>query len=637
MSDRFGTLRALLQQAPSEAVWGELCEELALWGEEERDAVALPYVLGHLDKWPDAVERRANSSQAVWRQRLANSLDLYDAESVRAVVERGDGARLVALHLTQTHDALCAELERFARLERVKVELFDGREVEALMEARWPTSLRALELALYDEAPDVWGRRIAAAIAQNETLAGLAVLRLGGAVVGDAGAQALAASSHLRALRELDLSDCKIGPSGARALAASSILDGVTRLNLDSNGPGMGLAALIGSPHTRALRSLNIKGAALSAPCARALAALAWPPELEELELNLGGMSERAQAALAGVAALRAVRSVCSADTGDPARMSGFLASPHLTGLRELTIIGAHDEATWEAVCGNSALAGLEKLYIVETSLTPAQIEALARSPLRASLRRLYADSVAGDLVALFERAEWPALRELRLYGDHRSSGDESFTPLFDDAAVVRLVASGVVRGLEVLALPFNLLSDVVALALADSGKLGGLRELELGSNQISDAGLVALIARGGLESLEVLGLANNLIGDVGAAALAHSPLLRALKRDHPGHFVAGGLNYNRIGGAGVQALLRSPHIDALHELDLYGNSPLTHEDIVAMAALPGIARLNSLWSSIADHTREETWQTLLDSPYTNPSTRQIATQRLSALRSPQT
>lgn len=38
----FGELRSLLQEAPSEARWARLCEQLDLWPPEALEAVALP-------------------------------------------------------------------------------------------------------------------------------------------------------------------------------------------------------------------------------------------------------------------------------------------------------------------------------------------------------------------------------------------------------------------------------------------------------------------------------------------------------------------------------------------------------------------------------------------------------------------
>jgi hypothetical protein len=318
-----------------------------------------------------------------------------------------------------------------------------------------------------------------------------------------------------------------------------------------------------------------------------------------------------------------------------------LLASPHLTGLRELTVIDAHDEATWRAVAQNEALSGLEQLYIVEAPLTDALLDALAASPLRPRLRSLYTDGVAGDVVSLFERAAWPALRELKVYGAHRSDHDEgAFVPTLSDEDAARLASSGVLAGLEVLALPFHGLSDAAALALADSGMLGELRVLELASNHIADAGLIALLEHGGMDRLEALGLASNRIGDAGAAALARSPHMRALKWHLATDLAAGGLRGNNIGGAGLLALASSPCIDAVEELDVSGNAPLTHEEVVALAALPGCSRLRGWQWSMADGAREETWQAILDSPYANEATRDSAAHWLAstrALRGPQT
>jgi hypothetical protein len=637
MSDRFGALRALLQQAPSQDVWGELCEELGLWGEDERERVALPYALDHLDRWPVEVVRWTWGESPGWRMRLASGWDVRGADELRALIAQGDAARVVALKLAQGgYEALRADLGRFERLACVELYVAERGEAVRLMGARWPATLRSLRVGLSD-AQRGWGRRVAEAIAQNEALGGLEALTLCDVQLGDAGTSALAASPHLRSLRALDLSRCGVRRAGAAALADSAVLDSLVKLNLRGCSPGPGLVALVGSPRASALRALGLSGVSIDAACARALAAASWPPGLEELTLDVDRLGARALAALASAPGLRAVRHIWSSNGArSPARL---LASPHLTGLRELELVGAHDEATWRAVAQNEALSGLEQLYIVEAPLTDAQLDALAASPLRPRLRSLYTDGVLGDVVSLFERAAWPALRELRVDGAHRGEDEEgAFVPTLSDEDAARLASSGVLAGLEVLALPFHGLSDVAALA--DSGMLGGLRVLELSSNHIEDAGLIALLERGGMDRLEALGIAHNRLGDVGAAALARSPHMRALKRHHARDFTAGGLRCNSIGGAGLLALASSPCIDAVEELDVSGNAPLTHEEIVALAALPGCWRLSGWQWSMAEGAREETWQALIDSPYVNEATRDSAAQWLAstrALRGPQT
>jgi hypothetical protein len=613
MSDRFGTLRALLQQAPSEQVWGELCEELGLWGEEERERVALPYALGHLDRWPTQITRWAHHldwclrktargaahEAPAWRRRLANACWVSKLEEVQALVESGDAGRLVALEVREEEEicgALRAELGAFGRLERVEVHQREGeeRELEALMRARWPMSLRSLKLYPPGNISPVWGRRIAAAIAQNETLAGLEVIKLCGIQMGDAGATALAKSPHLRALRELDIFKCQIGVAGAKALADSVILDGVTRLDLDGSELGMGLAALIGSPHTRALRQLEFYSE-ISAPCARALVAADWPPALEELKLLDNNLSDRALATLTNAPALRLVKSYELKQRQDAAACARFLASPHLSGLERLNI-------EWEE--GREGAAQV--------------VEALRVGAAAQRVESLGLTGGWGDLIHALEPA-WPALRGVYIGDDRRATSAQ---------ALVGLVERGALRAVERLSVDFYE-GDVRELAplWSATAHLPQLRALDLSYCQMGDEGLGVLLRGGICDQLDLIALDHNSISDQGARLLAQHPRLALFC----GQAVQKGINYapledNHIGDQGLRAIIHSPYIDTVTHLHLFDN-PITDQGFIALAADPALARFKGeLYTSIRS---EEALSAMLHSPYANPWLRAYAQRRL--------
>ncbi len=611
-----------------------MCGELALWGEEERDAVALQYVADHLDQWPEEIQRWARSDDPAWRRRLANGRSGRDAGRWLEELAEDEASARRIVYLSVDEECIAVLPGVLARLGRLRgcrlYEQTDERRLIAALGAAWPPSMVELRVASRGDAVRGRATQMMRALARNPTLGGLRKLVLAGLELSATSMGALAGSPHLRALRELDLSACDAGAGALRALAGGAILDSVERLEPPRRGAGMELAALVGSPHLGALRSLSVWDAEISVPCARALAAEPWPPALEELELDLTYTSARALAALASAPGLRAMRELKAQNTGEPGRMAGLLASPHLTGLRELALVGAQDDATWRALAQNEALAGLEELLIEDAAPSMAQLDALSRGPASRSVRWLCVEGAGERVAALFGGGRWPALRELRLYGEERG-WPEPYRPRLSDADLVGLVERGMLAGLVELRLPYNMLGDAAVEALVGSGQLGGLRRLELGKNLIGDAGLIALIERGGLDSLKVLGIADNQIGDVGAAALANSPLLRLLRPAHKEGHTNGGLLYNKIGRAGVLALLRSTHLDGLEGLDLYENA-LTHEDIVALAAAPELARLRgSLWVSAPD-AREETWRALIDSPYASEPTREQARLQLELL-----
>lgn len=98
---------------------------------------------------------------------------------------------------------------------------------------------------------------------------------------GDAGVAVLCAGDRLVGLRGLDLSGNRIGPEGARRLAACAALAGLRWLRLDIDIGDEGLAALLASPHLRALETLFVprRGTAALAAVPRER----WPPTLRHL------------------------------------------------------------------------------------------------------------------------------------------------------------------------------------------------------------------------------------------------------------------------------------------------------------------------------------------------------------------
>lgn len=50
--EMFGQLRSLLQQPPSAALWGQICEALDRWPRREARDQAIPYIEGHVSRWP---------------------------------------------------------------------------------------------------------------------------------------------------------------------------------------------------------------------------------------------------------------------------------------------------------------------------------------------------------------------------------------------------------------------------------------------------------------------------------------------------------------------------------------------------------------------------------------------------------
>jgi hypothetical protein len=653
MSARFGTLRALLQEAPSGATWRQITDELKLWGEEERERVALPYVMAHLDRWPPQLMRWAGGEDPAWQRRLAN------AGQGRSLVE--DEARMAtARHLwiegPACEEALAGHLHQLDQLITLTVRTVHLGE-EAMLRVvswAWPSSLRELCVQGLSSQPAEPRRRIVEALAGNASLAGLEglelrqgeldlasvealaqspylsqlnTLNLEGSVLDVASARALAQSPYLRRLHKLGVSSCRIDAASAKVLAGSPVLETVRSLDVSRNPLRAGLAALLGSPYTRGLTTLTMEHVELDPAGARALCKVEPAPGLDGFDLQKVHCNRHTSDALAGAPILRLMRRF-SWEGAKADQPTVLMASPHLIGLRSLELRNA-DEAVMEAA-RNPALSGLEKLSI-HTQRASACSEALEQSVLRATLRSLSVSMWHVGVGALFEAGPWGSLRHLSLRGhSHEKEGGEP-VPGRSDEDIERLSRSETLRTLERLNLAHYLLTDMAALALADSGMLGSLRELNLSGNQIGDRGLIALIERGGMDRLESLKLYDAQIGDAGAAALASDKVTPRL-------FCAllnGGLTSNQIGLAGTRALLRSPHIGVVEELWLTANA-LTHEDIVELAQDPALGDLRGALKFSCRGEREETWQALIDSPYASQGTRGYAMARLKNLRDAQ-
>jgi hypothetical protein len=215
VNDRFDTLRALLQQTPSEQVWDALCEELALWDHEALEKVALPYAREHLERWPEEVEMWADAGPLVTVRRAAGLGELEQ------LAQSGQQVRWLELRLGRVGErsvrGIVTSLQalRLHGLSLEVEEVGDGSGVAPLEQLDAPR-LRVLMI----EAPGL-GNAAAQNIADNPRLSGLARLSITSSGLTSAGAKALAGAAHLSGLTALDLSNNKLGAAGLRALAAS--------------------------------------------------------------------------------------------------------------------------------------------------------------------------------------------------------------------------------------------------------------------------------------------------------------------------------------------------------------------------------------------------------------------------------
>ena len=273
-----------------------------------------------------------------------------------------------------------------------------------------------------------------------------------------------------------------------------------------------------------------------------------------------------------------------------PEALCALVCSPHASRLRSLSISSA------------------DARPYVGRALLEASLPALEVLVLCGDWRSGGGDEIAHDLA----KARLPQLRDVVL----RNLG-------CTEAAAVSLAHSATIHGLQALDLgsdrePANQIGPLGANALAASVNFIALRQLGLDGNAITDAGLVEIVrsahlrelrslsvrdngltnqalrvlATADLPHLESLDLSRNLaLTPAGIAMLMESPRLETLRSLRLGSNLLGAdaarvigrsssaaalrlldLRDSQLADEGARALLESPHLENLTELDVCGN-----------------------------------------------------------------
>ena len=292
------------------------------------------------------------------------------------------------------------------------------------------------------------GRRVAVAVplcgVTLESWADLSVLarsrvlprlrRLGGGFH-DAAVRTVLRLPNLPPLTHLDLHTGQVGINGAAAIAACLRLAGLTELNLADNQIGdPGLTAIARSPHLRSLRVLNVaENPGVRAYSVAALAASPVAAGLEELYLGPCGGSNGA-AALAGSGRFTRLGALDLDD--DALRADGVRAiaeSANFAGLTGLRLRGVFGSAGAEAIAASPHLTGLRDLFLVGCGIGDAGAAALADSPNAARLRTLNLGLNNLTDAAALALAKSPHLDGLRAGWLHLG-GNRGITPAGVDA-----------------------------------------------------------------------------------------------------------------------------------------------------------------------------------------------------------
>ncbi len=206
----FGDLRSLLQRPPSDEVWAALCELLDLWPAEPLEALAIPYALEHLARWPAALRCDAPRSWIDALQAGQPCPQLSCARALTLIIP-------FSIFPTKHHQRMLdAPLLRSLRELTIVPELLDAAALGAwLHRAQHLDALNGLIIVcerLDDDHID--------ALVTSPSLSRLTSLGLRqGYAITHHGALALATSPHLSNLTALDLCYAKIGDEGVDALA----------------------------------------------------------------------------------------------------------------------------------------------------------------------------------------------------------------------------------------------------------------------------------------------------------------------------------------------------------------------------------------------------------------------------------
>lgn len=197
--------RSVLNQAPSKAVFDEVCALIPRTGELSQ--VQRDYIVGHLSKWPAAIERAVPSKGQAMKRR--GFLGWQDSPAYGL-------CNLLAP--TSCDDLMKLPVDRLASMDRLDLSALsmDVGDVEVLASWEKLSSVRWLRLSI-----NSFGDEGVRALLGSPHITQLETLELMGCDVSAQGVEAIMASPGLDALRVLDLRHNAIGPKGAKALAGS--------------------------------------------------------------------------------------------------------------------------------------------------------------------------------------------------------------------------------------------------------------------------------------------------------------------------------------------------------------------------------------------------------------------------------
>jgi uncharacterized protein (TIGR02996 family) len=279
-----------------------------------------------------------------------------------------------------------------------------------------------------------------------------------------------------------------------------------------------------------------------------------------------------------------------------PLDLPAVLASPHLGGLRELSLqyitshqfgretVGHHtpilgdEEAKLLAACPQ--FKQLQALDVSTNQITSEGLAALIESRYLSQLERLNVRGNPINDVGLerLAHSHWCSqLTQLNLHGTNIGNGG------------LRALTAGRPERLARLAIGHGecRISDAGVRALARCEALAGLRELDLSEWPLNRNRVRAIAQSTHLAGLRVLHLGGTQFDDEMAEELAASPYLRNLR------FLD--FQRNPIGSRGIAALAPSPILDTVTDIVLYSSPQIGDEGAAALAASEHLMELRRL------------------------------------------
>jgi uncharacterized protein (TIGR02996 family) len=270
-------------------------------------------------------------------------------------------------------------------------------------------------------------------------------------------------------------------------------------------------------------------------------------------------------------------------------------SSPHLARLTGLSIY--EPARPGFRLPGALALAAsphpvnLRSLWLDSCLITDAGITALSSAPFFRRLRSLNVGGLHGNRitpVGAAAMAAGPPMNELTYL-------DLSNNTIHNDGAVA-LFSGPLVPRLRQLNLTSAGVGGDAINVLASSPSLTELETLNLSRNWPSAAGFVALARSPNLRRLHDLDLSWTRMGDAGIEGLAGAPLLERLTNLN--------LTNTDSSDATIRALTAPPGAPWLESLSLFGNLAITDDGAVALAECPHLPRLRQLWLTGTNVTR---------------------------------